>query len=437
MRPLRSIVGRWRWHWSALLAVAFLAVVALTLAIRGGRWAAARWGGVTGGAQWIWLEHERRAPQPLAFYLARDFSLPAVLPASARLLVLGDPEYVLYLNGQRVGAGGWLPGDRVDVYEVASLLRQGGNRLVAELRSADGGGGFLASLVDGGNGHALVVSDARWRAFRRNRLGLVRGWLPVTPFFAAGGGRGNAVSAAGAGFATLSWGRPPIGRWGRITPGWRRPLFSELTAGQPQIYAASTTVFQPPAVSRVAADGSMLLFDWGREVTGYLELEPGYEPGLDPDLVPAPPNLQRTALVWTGDQPPQPIGTGLEPSAELVLMPSAHLWLDARLRRFRYALVVGLPRPLGARVDTVDGAIVARYQLPVGLGRAAAGWRGTGYPAPPSAPVGLGDGGPSRPATNRGQGVFGLPPPRLRTPMEDEVRRQLKSVPSTTGGKEL
>ncbi len=37
MRPLRSIVGRWRWHWSALLTVAFLAVVALTLAIRGGR----------------------------------------------------------------------------------------------------------------------------------------------------------------------------------------------------------------------------------------------------------------------------------------------------------------------------------------------------------------------------------------------------------------
>jgi hypothetical protein len=425
---LRQSVMR-RWHWSVLLAVAFGSVIALTLAIRGARWAAARWGGVTGGAQWIWVAHERRAPQPLAFYLARDFPLAAPLPASARLLVQGDPEYIVYLNGQRVGAGGWLPGDRVDVYDVASLLRQGGNRLIAELRSADGGGGFLASLVDGGSGHALVVSDGEWRAFRRYRLGLVRGWLPVAPFFAAGGLRANAVSAAGSGAAALSWGRPPIGRWGRITPGWRRPLFAELTAGGPGLYAAATTLFQPPAVSRLAADGSMVLFDWGREVTGYLELEPGYEPGLDPDLVPPPPDLQRTALVWTGDQPPQPIGTGLEPSAELVLMPSAHVWLDARLRRFRYALVAGLPRPLGARVYAADEAVVARYRLPVGLGRAAAGWRAAGYQAPGPENGGVRSGGSG--------GVFGLPPPRLRTPMEDEIRRKLKSLPRVAGGKEL
>ncbi len=428
MSALRSILRRWRRHWSVLLVLAFGGAVALTLAIRGGRWAAARWGGVTGGAQWIWVEHERRAPQPLGFYLARDFSLPAPLPASARLLVQGDPEYVLYLNGQRVGAGGWLPGDRVDVYDVSSLLRPGGNRLIAELRSGDGGGGFLASLVDGADGRALVVSDTRWRAFRRYRLGLVRGWLPVAPLLAAGGARAFAVSAAGAGAAALAWGRPPIGRWGRITPGWRRPLFAELTGGRPRPYAAATTLFQPPAVSGVAADGSMLLFDWGREVTGYLELEPGYEPGLDPDLVPPPPDRQRTALVWTGDQPPQPIGTGQEPSAELVLMPSAHVWLDARLRRFRYALVVGLPRPLGARVYTVDDEVVARYRLPVGQGRAAAGWRATGYQAPAS-----GDGG--LPSSARREGVFGLAPPRLRTPMEDEVRRQLKSVPGGTAGK--
>jgi hypothetical protein len=104
-------------------------------------------------------------------------------------------------------------------------------------------------------------------------------------------------------------------------------------------------------------------------------------------------------------------------------MPSAHVWLDARLRRFRYALVVGLPRPLGARVHTVDDEVVARYRLPVGLGRAAAGWRAAGAGAPAAAPP--------------GRGVFGLAPPRLRTPMEDEVRRKLKSLPGVAGGKEL
>jgi hypothetical protein len=363
----------------------------------------------------------------VAFYLARDFSLEAP-PASARLLVQGDHEYIVYLNGQRVGAGGWLPGDRVDVYDVATLLRPGGNRLLAELRSSDGGGGFLASLVDGASGRALVVSDGRWRAFRRHRLGLVRGWLPVAPFLAAGAARTNAMSAGGMGLPAVSWGRPPIGRWGRITPGWRRPLFAELTGGRAPLAATAAALFQPPAVSGVAADPSMVLFDWGREVTGYLELEPGFEPGMDPDLVAPPPDRQRTALVWTADRPPQPIGTGLPPSAEPVLMPSAHLWLDARLRRFRYALVIGLPRPLAARVYAVDEEVVARYRMPVGLGRAAAGWWAVGYQetAAPGGAVEV----PRR-------GVFGLAPPGLRTPVEDEIRRELKSLPGVAGRKEL
>jgi hypothetical protein len=414
-----------RWHWSLALAAAFAAVVGLTLALRGGQWAAAQWRSSTGGAQWIWVAHERRVAQPLSFYLVRDFSLawpgppetpvppgaPAAAspPMRARLLVLGDQEYILYLNGRRIGAGAWRPGARADVYEVGGLLRPGGNRLLAELRSANSAGGFLAGLVDEASGRALVATDAAWRSFRRHHLGLMRGWLPADPAVMTGG-RPGSVSAAGRGEGVVAWGRPPLGRWGRVVPGRRRPTFEELTAGRRPELAAAATPYRPPPASGVAADDSMTLFDWGRQVTGYLALEPDYLPGMDPDLVPPPPDRQRTALLWTGDTPPEPTAAGSLPGGAVMLMASSRQWLDARLRRFRYALVIGLQRPLAARVYLADEALIGRFRLDVLRG-------GAGGLTP--------------------RGVFGLPPPRLRSPVEDEVRRKLQRLASVTGRKEL
>src|SRR5436305_12000552 len=83
----------------------------------------------TGAAEWIWAPLGRTV-EPLAFYAARDFDLAAP-PAAARLLAAADEEYVLYLNGRRVGSGGTPAGARplLDAYEVAPLLRRGANRL--------------------------------------------------------------------------------------------------------------------------------------------------------------------------------------------------------------------------------------------------------------------------------------------------------------------
>src|SRR4029077_11094756 len=97
-------------------------------------------------AQWIWSGRERNAQGPSAFYALRDFTLD-MPPARARLLVTADEEYVLYLNGKRVGAGGYRAGAGLDVYDAGPLLLPGGNRLIAELRSNHGGGGFLLSLA--------------------------------------------------------------------------------------------------------------------------------------------------------------------------------------------------------------------------------------------------------------------------------------------------
>src|ERR1700732_1831324 len=142
-----------RRRWIGALAAGFVAVSGLTLIVRGERWAASHLGGTTGGAQWIWVAHDRRQAQALAFYAVRDFALGAPPPRArprlafdavrdfalaappprARLLALGDPEYVLYLNGKRVGAGSWRPGAHLDEYEVGALLR------IGEIGRASGG----------------------------------------------------------------------------------------------------------------------------------------------------------------------------------------------------------------------------------------------------------------------------------------------------------
>jgi hypothetical protein len=432
-----------RRRWVGALAAAFVAVVALTLALRAWQTRGGSPAAIGGSApraargpaaEWIWFPHDRRQPQPLAFYVARDFELAAP-PPRALLLALGDPEYVLYLNGKRVGAGGWQPRERLDQYEVGPLLRPGGNRLLAELRTPDGAGGFLASLVDAGTGRALVGTDATWRAFRRHRLGLLRGWLPLAPWIAppAGGSSASAAAPALPGEAAVAWGRPPIGRWGRVVPGRPRPLFSQLTGGRRPTPAAAESLYAPPPETGLAADASMVLFDFGREVTGYLTLEPGYEPEMDADLAQPPSDRQRSALLWTGDEPPRPAGPGAAggPDGSVVLLASARQWLDVRLRRFRYALVIGFERPLGARVYEVDPALAARFAMEIAGGGSGGAFAGA---AAAAAAGTAGTAGAMRPA----HGVFGLAaPPRLRTPVEDEIRRKLESLQGVAGRKEL
>src|SRR6476659_5880738 len=147
-----------------------LATVGAGLAVRWAAAARARLFYPTGAAEWIWTPLNRHATLPVAFLAVRDFDLDEP-PAAARLLAAGDEEYVLYLNGKLVGAGAHapgVPGAPLDVYEVGPLLRPGGNRLVAELRSARGAGGFLARLEESASGRTIVASDRRWRRHDRH-----------------------------------------------------------------------------------------------------------------------------------------------------------------------------------------------------------------------------------------------------------------------------
>lgn len=327
----------------------------------------------TGGAEWIWVERSRTDRTPSAFYAVRDFELDDP-PARARLMILADPEYILTLNGKRVGAGRYptgAPEARLDVYEVGDLLLPGGNRLLVELRSDRGAGGLLAVIQDP-EGKTLVRSDGEWRIVKRHHIGLIRGWLPLGT---AGGASGGLETEP-----AFRWGPPPTGRWGEPTIGKVRPRLLELIQDQPlaatRVPAPSIPLLPPSSARHLA------LFDFGREVTGYLNLQMPAGDGL------------RKALLYTGSEPPDPLRQ--RPAGAVLALTGRRSWMDTQPRRFRYALVVG-DRPAAARVLPVD----------------------------PKAADGLFADGNER----KVEGVFGIDPPRLRTPVEDEVWRELQSVP--------
>ena len=322
----------------------------------------------TGRAEWIWRPIDRLDHSPTAFYAVRDFSLDDP-PARARLLVTADEEYVLTLNGQRIGTGAFDPAAPLDVYEVGPLLLPGGNRLLVELRSARGVGGLLASLVDAADGRQIVKTDASWRIFPRHEPGLPLGWLPI-----------------GGGAPALSWGIPPVGRWGRPRAGETRPLLADATAPPlPAIPAATVLPFAlPDGLNDGGSPDPAVLYDWGRPVEGFLTFDV------------RPLETQGTALLFTGEAPPDPLKA--RPTAAVLIQPGRRDWLDARPRRFRYALLVGL------------GARAAAAVLPA-----------RARPAP-------------KPLDGE---VFGIQGPPLRTPVEDEVWSKLQRLPGVARRKEL
>jgi hypothetical protein len=125
-----------------------------------------------------------------------------------------------------------------------------------------------------------------------------------------------------------------------------------------------------------------VLLDWGRPVEGHLSLRLG-NGGL------------RTALLFTGAEAVDPLadGPGAAPDAAVIVVPDRRGWTDVVPRRFRYVAVLGATPVVEAWVDP---------PLP---------WETV-----------------REPAGGRRAGLFGIAPPPLRTPVEDEVWRQLKGL---------
>jgi hypothetical protein len=380
-----------------VIAVATVAV----LAAAGGAWlhrdADPR--AVVGGAEWIWRPAPADQVTPIAFFVACDLDLTTV-PAAAELLALGDERYVLWINGRRVGSDAYSPGAPLDVYSVASLLRPGRNRLAAELRSGRGAGGFLASLRDPATGHQFAVTGAGWRRVDEQTAGFVEGDLPL------------AVAKP-----VVSWGRPPVGRWGVPVAGPHRPLYGDAVDPGHPLRPVRFAVLGEPLTWRSPRElrGRLrrsdpealrpgLLFDWGREVEGYLGLRSAW-------------HTQRpAALLFTGDAPRDPLarlrpaegpaeetdaGAILAAGSPVVSVDGRRNWSDVVPRRFRYAAVVGFRGLQAAWVEPVISEAAAE--------------------ALPRSPVAA--------AT----GVFGVTPPPSRSPVEDDVWRELQRLADLAG----
>ncbi len=335
---------------SWLLWTGIAATFALAGSANGLRVAHARKNLPTRAAEWIWSGDARRERSPSAFWAARDFTLDAV-PASAVLQVQADPEYVLWLNGRRIGAGRFAVDAPLDGYEVAPLLEVGTNRLLAELRSDHGAGGFLLSLTEGLAGRQLVASDREWTILRRDDPNLLRGFRPLD-----------------GGTPAYSWSFPPIGRWGTPRLGAVRPVRFERASP-----------LAPAQRSGLAK--SEVRFDWAPGTLGRLALEVVPQEAMQIAVLRVQPD---------GERPDSRSCSAIS----VILMPNQREWLDPQVRRIQAVEIVGTIGIESARVLPPDG---------------------------PEDPVA----GPAIPPT----GLLGLPVPPLRTPVEDEVGRQLERLP--------
>ncbi len=319
----------------------------------------------SGEAQWIWAAPDHHGVTPLAFQAARDFELVRP-PAEAELLIQADEEYVLYLNATRVGGNRYRPGEPVDRYRVAPLLRPGRNRLLVQLASGRRAGGLLLRLH--GSDGLEVVSGADWRILLRNRRRHLDPDRDLTQSY-----------------RPRVWGPPPSGRWRLPAAGEPQPLHDELLTGErrraPRRMLADGA-WQPLARPEGLPPGRPVTFDWGRQVVGYLRL--GFVGRTAPE-----------ALLYFGRE--QPADPELEAPGGRALGPRGQpLWIDSLPRRFRYLTVITT-----GRLHTV-------FVLPAGPQRVA-------HLLDQHEPL---------------AGVFGVVPPQASvSPIEYEIRRQLEGLP--------
>lgn len=282
---------------------------------------------ITGRAQWIWAQHRMSDDVPVAFFAARDFELPANR-IFTHLKIVGDPEYMVYVNGRELA--GRRPGtdERVlDLYDISEFVKTGRNRIVIGVRAPRGAGGLIAAIDIAPETANWVVTDGSWKIYR--------GWNPEILRRDPPG---------------LYWqppqlvGEPPIGRW-------NYPELNRVPLREPvQTVIAPQTSFETvgnvPTVktqSGVAVAGTMrqraTAFDFGGAVEGRVRLTLRANTGTS----------EVVQLRFANNASELPlIEWGLRP---VVFAPGERVITIPESRRFRYVMVFG--RTEAERVEVV------------------------------------------------------------------------------------
>ncbi len=353
-----------------------LVVLILGVGSRTFDWAWRHWLCPTRNAAWIWSPDAEPGKAPVTFLAIHDFQL--TYPATqARLLVQGDEEAQVYLNSEPVALYRYAESDAMATLDAAPYLLPGANRIAVELRSSQGMGGLLLALEVSGREHRWLGTDATWRIVRE--LGdetLVAG----TPLPDSRPAR------------VLSL--PPAGRWGRPVAGPEQPPLRGLllrVEGMPPHRARSEILTRWTTVGAADWDtppvGQRVVFDWGQEVTGYLNFSFSLTRGAK-------------GLYFAGRGPKDP--DRAVPTGWFEKLDGTRTWTATEPRSFRYVTVVSTEPLNGARVFLAD----------------------------PSQPA-------VRIADGPVEGVFGLEPVPLPTPAEDEIRGELESLEGLAGGQGL
>ena len=264
---------------------------------------------LTGPAQWIWVTDQLEQVHPQGALIVASLHLDGP-PPSALLKVCGDREYVVYVNGTAAACGWSRPGFRLDLYDIAHLLRQGSNVIAAEVRSPTPAGALLLALDVDGAGRNVLTSGPAFVA--RPRFSLAAHDPLDSP-------------------APVRWGSPPRFPWG-----YPRPLSHPRTLDE--------VVVEDP----VRVDGSSVraLPGGGWEITlprpvfGYLWLE------FDGD---------GPAFVATSEGKGDDDLGSLQDSAQpAVRLAGQRRWLEPEPQLIGKVFVLGVQRPAGAEVWPVS-----------------------------------------------------------------------------------
>jgi len=264
---------------------------------------------LTGPAQWIWVtdQLEELHPQAALFVAALDLDRP---PPSALLKVCGDREYIVYVNGTPAACGWSRPGFRLDLYDIAHLLRQGSNVVAAEVRSPTPAGGLLLSLDVEGVGRNVLTSGPAFVA--RPRFSLAA----HAPLDTA---------------APVRWGSPPRFPWG-----YPKPLSHPRTLDE--VVVEDALRIDAAAIRALPAGGWAISLP--HPVFGYLWLEFA---GDEQAFV--------TTTDHAGEDDPKWLRDQAHPAIRLT---GQRRWLEPEPATIATVYVFGLARPVGAEIWPVS-----------------------------------------------------------------------------------